>query len=468
MYDMHTVVQQLQTAAGPAAARPAAAARQTPRARPPFFWRLRPPQRLERMSGQHPSSSGAAAHVRRLQQVAAGAASGATAAASEAALPDVGSSPERPPAPALHDGGGGPPPPPQLLTDDQLQGYLANGFVALPVSELPQDWHAEFAAELADHRFGGTDEVQLDSNLVQHPKLTVLLSAPTVRGALSSILGPDFVQYPNRALQSYGKPDGRQEVRTTDDKWHKDQCYVPVRHHRTRWAIMFYYPVTVTREMGGTGVLPGSAYTTIDHDERAQDLVVDTCEDYLSTAERVAAKTDHFVRLARAGAFKHGGIDGAPAPADERPEAQAARQLAAIEGLGRAVETEGLGRATAVLVDSSHARPALRQAVERECERRLGVGLPRDLATRRLYGPLPAEEDTNSHPAGGDELEEPAGQEQEQEQEQEGLLDLAKGLADAPIQSGDFMPPDKYMTLPEAGYVRATFLLHCHHSASLL
>ena len=31
-------------------------------------------------------------------------------------------------------------------------------------------------------------------------------------------------------------------------------------------------------------------YTTTDHDSRAQDILVDTCEDYLTTDRRVAAK----------------------------------------------------------------------------------------------------------------------------------------------------------------------------------
>ena len=47
------------------------------------------------------------------------------------------------------------------------------------------------------------------------------MATPTVRGALSSVLGPDFVQYPNRALQSPAGSVPEQEVRTRDDKWHK-------------------------------------------------------------------------------------------------------------------------------------------------------------------------------------------------------------------------------------------------------
>jgi hypothetical protein len=45
--------------------------------------------------------------------------------------------------------------------------------------------------------------------------------------------------------------------------------------------------------------MPGSAYTTIDHDARGQDILVDTCEDFLSSEARVAAKAAHFAELAR-------------------------------------------------------------------------------------------------------------------------------------------------------------------------
>jgi hypothetical protein len=185
------------------------------------------------------------AAARRLQRVVAATVSGSTSG---------GGDPDSLP--------GGAPQPPRLLTSAQLQGYIENGFVALPVNELPAAWHADLAAELAEHRFKGTEEPQLGSNLVQHAQLSTLLATPTVRGALTSVLGPDFVQYPNRALQSTGKPDHRQSLRTTDDKWHKDQCYVPVRHHRTRWAILFYCE----------HICPASSTCIIIHRRRCEHL----------------------------------------------------------------------------------------------------------------------------------------------------------------------------------------------------
>lgn len=79
---------------------------------------------------------------------------------------------------------------PNALTDDQLAGFIQNGFVALPVPELPQEWHAEFAHDLFRSRFGGTSEEQPGSGLLHSEQLTTLLATPTVRGALGSVLGP--------------------------------------------------------------------------------------------------------------------------------------------------------------------------------------------------------------------------------------------------------------------------------------
>ena len=121
----------------------------------------------------------------------------------------------------------------------------------------------------------------------------------------------------------------------------QDQCYVPVRHHRARWAIIFYYPRTVTRDMGGTGVLPGSAYATIDHDAREQDTLVDTCEDFLGNNKRIAEKKAHFRELAEQGAFVHGPIHGEPDKAGTTAEA-----LSMIDGFEEQVAAEGIGRAT--------------------------------------------------------------------------------------------------------------------------
>jgi hypothetical protein len=144
------------------------------------------------------------------------------------------------------------------------------------------------------------------------------------------------------------------------------------------------------------------------------------------------------------------------AEGEDSPAEQAAAALATIDGFHDEVGAEGLGRATAVLVDGLHARPALRQAVERECEARLGVGLPRDPATRQIYSSGGGGAGPNAAAATA------ASAEQEQEQ------GVPTSFAEAPTQTGDYMPADKYMTLPPGGTVIITHYDTMHRGSPRL
>ena len=80
--------------------------------------------------------------------------------------------------------------PPQLLTDHEMRQFVAQGYVTLPVSSLPTDFHQQFyAAAEAVHRTG---QRGLATSVLAEATDAVL-HQPKVRGALASILGPDFV-----------------------------------------------------------------------------------------------------------------------------------------------------------------------------------------------------------------------------------------------------------------------------------
>ena len=157
--------------------------------------------------------------------------------------------------------------PPRLLSDRQMASFVENGFLALPVSELSDEWHSEFAQATVDWNFQGTEEPQPGRHSTHLPMLTELCNSPTVTGALASILGTDYCMYPNRMLQAYGPPDRLLELQTGDQTWcatnraptapfspprppplglkaglgrHKDQNYCPIRHNYPRWAMIFY------------------------------------------------------------------------------------------------------------------------------------------------------------------------------------------------------------------------------------
>eukprot|EP01046_Picozoa_sp_COSAG06_P074175 COSAG06_NODE_22554_length_719_cov_4.435484_1_plen_162_part_10 len=111
---------------------------------------------------------------------------------------------------------------PKRLSDSQVQSFIENGFLSIPVTELSQEWHARYAARASEWTFQGLHEPQVGRHSTHLPETTELCRSATVTGALSSLLGEDYVLYPNRMLQAYGPP-GRELAKPTGDQtWHKD------------------------------------------------------------------------------------------------------------------------------------------------------------------------------------------------------------------------------------------------------
>jgi hypothetical protein len=87
------------------------------------------------------------------------------------------------------------------------------------------------------------------------PDIQRVFDDPVLQGALTSLLGPDFVLNPHRYAHLTPAGGG-------GGGWHKD-CYVwdhNVRHPRFHWVLALYYPQDVTEDMGPTGLLPGRQY----------------------------------------------------------------------------------------------------------------------------------------------------------------------------------------------------------------
>ena len=90
-----------------------------------------------------------------------------------------------------------------------------------------------------------------------------MLATPTVRGALTSVLGPEYAMHAHRALHVSGNGD---------QGFHKDtpEGGGPVKHMRPRWCMIMYYPAGATLEMGPTCILPGGQYFSTDPDKWGQ------------------------------------------------------------------------------------------------------------------------------------------------------------------------------------------------------
>ena len=100
----------------------------------------------------------------------------------------------------------------KLLTDAQMQRFLAHGYLCLR-TELPDSFHRAIW-----ERFDTLIGINPGNNLLPAvPELNQIFADPFVRGALTSVVGPDNVMHPHRALHN--------------------KCPGPMRNASTRIAI---------------------------------------------------------------------------------------------------------------------------------------------------------------------------------------------------------------------------------------
>lgn len=140
---------------------------------------------------------------------------------------------------------------PHLLTDDQMQDFIYTGMHAVS-SSLPASVHAaiheDLAAWFAAHDNPGNDIP------ARVPALKAVFEDPAVIGALTSILGPDYLIHRHRHCHNHQPGASAQDM-------HKDYPAVGnVRDHHPRLVLILYYPQQVRPDMGPTAVQPGSQY----------------------------------------------------------------------------------------------------------------------------------------------------------------------------------------------------------------
>ena len=139
-----------------------------------------------------------------------------------------------------------------LLNPQEIQDFIVNGYIQIQ-TDFPTDLHGDIYQQIEAVL---AKEGNPGNNLLPRiPDIQRVFEHPKVWGALTSLLGPDYLMHPHRYchLNSPG---------SEGQTWHKDDYIFDqnVRHHRFRWVMAFYYPQDVTEDMGPTGILPRKQY----------------------------------------------------------------------------------------------------------------------------------------------------------------------------------------------------------------
>lgn len=169
------------------------------------------------------------------------------------------------------------------IDKEQIRRFICDGVVVLD-SVADASLHERIRDKLATLN---EQPGYIDNNVLPSiPELQQILDASAVDGALSRILGEDYMLHPMRAvvpsaplatqdrvIELQGDEDGPPmgEGSRSYSYWHKD-TYAPLgkaRYHVPRFVFLFYFPQDTPKEMGPTRVIPGSQYqdtqTADDH-----------------------------------------------------------------------------------------------------------------------------------------------------------------------------------------------------------
>ena len=133
-----------------------------------------------------------------------------------------------------------------LLTDEQIQHFIINGYINIK-TDLPADFH-EAIFQQTEAVF--EQEGNPGNNLIPRiPDIQEIFDHPVVDGALTGLVGPNYYTHPHR--HCHYNPPGSSGQRLHKDSWTR-------RRHPTRWVMAFYYPQDTPEVRGPTGVLPQS------------------------------------------------------------------------------------------------------------------------------------------------------------------------------------------------------------------
>ncbi|SFS60561.1 HEAT repeat domain-containing protein [Paenibacillus sp. BC26] len=140
---------------------------------------------------------------------------------------------------------------PLLLTDEQIKSFITDGFLILK-TDFPREFHERLVEQL--NTIYDTEGNPGNNILPRIRDLQRVFENPVITGALTSVLGPNYLLHTHRHghYNSVPKPGG----------WHKDSYwgYNRLRNHHPWWAMIMYFPQDTPIELGPTGVMPGTQY----------------------------------------------------------------------------------------------------------------------------------------------------------------------------------------------------------------
>jgi hypothetical protein len=138
---------------------------------------------------------------------------------------------------------------PLLLTDEQMRKFITEGFLILKT-----DFSSEFHRQLLEQlNYVFEHEGNPGNNLLPRIReLQQVFDNPIITGALTSVLGPDYMLHAHR--------HGHFNASSVAGGWHKDSYwgYQKMRNHHPWWAMIMYFPQDTSVQMGPTGVMPGT------------------------------------------------------------------------------------------------------------------------------------------------------------------------------------------------------------------
>ncbi|MEM7098655.1 MAG: phytanoyl-CoA dioxygenase family protein [Pseudomonadota bacterium] len=174
---------------------------------------------------------------------------------------------------------------PILLTDDEVRQFIVDGFIALE-PDVDPTVHANINRQL---RTAAAREPHHGNNILPRiPELYTVLESSRIHGAVTSLLGPDYLLHPHRAIhrstpvddltidtdiEADGLPMGKGS--TAASVWHQDaqSPLARARHHTPRFLIGFYFPHDTPLKMGPTR-LQASSYLWPGPQDEPIDVVV--------------------------------------------------------------------------------------------------------------------------------------------------------------------------------------------------